>query len=181
MRCSKNSWKLYQDLKKAKNLGDSYEIISHHFLPCLLNLPVCKSTVCICAHRHIWSWDSKGFCHSLGLNFQVRVRVQLKFVYWAKVRVGSFCKREKVGHLECAFQRILPRFDQKVLAFVSTELPSIFICFKVVWAWQGPAVLYQSLGWGSLPHRQGGSLETLNLYRTMLTHNFVTLFSVQRK
>ena len=132
MTCSQNSWKLYQDLKKTKTLGDSYEIISHHFLPCLLNLPVCKSTVCICAHRHIWSWDSKGFSHSLGLNFQV---------YWGKVRVGSFCKRVKLGHLECAFQRILPIFDQKVLAFVSIAVPSISICIRVVWAWQGPGVL----------------------------------------
>lgn len=24
-----------------------------------------------------------------------------EIVYCAKVRVGSFCKREKVGHLEC--------------------------------------------------------------------------------
>ena len=50
----------------------------------------------------------------------------IETVYWDKVRVGSFCLREKVGHLECAFQRILPIFDQKVLAFVRIAVPFHF-------------------------------------------------------
>ena len=58
----------------------------------------------------------------------------IEIVYWDKARVGSFCKREKVGHLECAFQRTLPIFDQKVLAFVSIAMPSFSICIRVVWA-----------------------------------------------
>ena len=167
-------------LEEYLNFGIGIVLRSFHnifYLVYVLNLPVCKSTVYIC-HTAIFEAGILSWSIIHGVKLSGAGVGAIVIVYWDKVRVGSFCKREKVGHLECAFQRTLPLFDQKVLAFVSIAMPSFSICIRVVWAWQGPGVLYQCLGWGSLPHRQQGSLETLNLYRTMLTHNFVTLFSV---
>ena len=43
--------RLEEDLKFRDR--DSFKIVSQHCLPRLLNLPVCKSTMYICAHRHI--------------------------------------------------------------------------------------------------------------------------------
>ena len=91
------------------------------YLVYVLNLPVCKSTVYICHTAVKYKLSGAG----VGA---------IEIVYWDKVRVVSFCKREKVGHLECAFQRTLPLFDQKVLAFVSIAMPSFSICIRVVWA-----------------------------------------------
>ena len=85
----------------------------------VLNLPVCKSTVYIC-HTAI-------FEAGILIKFSGAGVGAIEIVYWAKVRVGSFCKREKFGHLECAFQRIVPRFEQKALAFVRIAVPSICI------------------------------------------------------
>ena len=86
-------------LEEYLNVGIGMVTRSFHIIFYLVYL-TCQfaSLQSVFAHTAIFE---AGILSFLGLNFLVQVRVQLK----------SFCKREKVGHLECAFQKILPRFD----------------------------------------------------------------------